>query len=146
MIRMIPPIGTWAFLIALYYGIAGAMGAELIGNLSSFMFDDYIAFYDKHLVERMPGWSHPAILVIAGALLIIMIPGMLNITRFVAVFIIALALVRFAFNALGSDLAPAPSAYLMFAAIFAAGWLLLLATLGDRGLWAWLKNRGRDEG
>jgi hypothetical protein len=146
MMRMIPPIGTWAFLIALYYAIVGAMGAELIGNLSSFMFDDYIAFYDKHLAERMPGWTHPAILVIGGALLVIMIPGLLNVTRFVAVFIIALALVRLGFNALGSDLAPPPTSALILTAIFAAGWLLVLSALGDRGLWAWLKNRGNADG
>lgn len=144
MLRMIPPIGTWAFLIALYYGITGAMGAEMIGNLSSFMFDDYVEFYHKHLAEMMPGWTNPAIIMIGGALLIILIPGLLNIARFVAVFIIALALVRLGFSALGSDMAPAPTAGLLLAATFSAGLLLLLSVLGDRGLWAWLKSRPSD--
>lgn len=138
--RMVSTIGYLAFLIACFYGITAALGAEFLARFLDFMFADYIALWELHFADIMPGWTHPIVLVILVALLATMIPALLRITCFIAALVVAMFLVRLGFTLLGSSVAPELTLGMTLSAAFSAGWLLFASALGERSLWAWLRR------
>lgn len=135
MLRMISQVGLMAFLIALYYGTVGALGDALISNIGTFLFADYVTFWNTHLAHRMPSLTHPVLMVIGATLLLVMLPGILNLARLVASFVIALFLVRAGFALVGSGVAPAPTSALGMAALFAVGFIIFMGTLASVSSW-----------
>lgn len=138
--HLVSKIGYMAFLIACFYGITAAIGAEFLARILDFMFADYIALWDEYFADSMPAWTHPVVIVILVALLATMIPSLLRITCSIAAFIVALFLVRIGFMSLGIQAAPEATLAMMLYAIFATGWLLFASALGERSLWVWLRR------
>lgn len=138
--RILSEVGYMVFLMAVYYAITHWLGAEFMANFTAFMFDDYIRLWVVHFQPMMPGFGHPAVIVILLALIVMMIPGFLRISRLAAALIIAVFVVRLAFLAFGAAGAPAPSFTLAIMAAFALGWLFLASAIGDGGLWGWLRG------
>ncbi|MCB1418274.1 MAG: hypothetical protein KDJ74_04440 [Notoacmeibacter sp.] len=141
--RILFEIGYMVFLMAIYYAVTHWLGAEFMANFTAFMFDDYIRIWTVHLQPMMPGFGHPAVIVILIALIVMMIPGLLRISRFAAALIIAVFIVRLAFLTFGAAGAPAPSFALAIMAAFALGWLFMASAIGDGGLWGWLRGLKR---
>ncbi|MCB1418726.1 MAG: hypothetical protein KDJ74_06885 [Notoacmeibacter sp.] len=138
--RILSEVGYMVFLMAVYYAVTHWLGAEFMANFTAFMFDDYIRLWVVHFQPMMPGLGHPAVIVILLALIVMMIPGFLRISRLAAALIIAVFAVRLAFLAFGAAGAPAPSFTLAIMAAFALGWLFLASAIGDGGLWGWLRG------
>ena len=133
-------IAMIVFFMALYYAILHGLGPEFVANFTAFMFDDYIAYWDHYLAPNMPGFGHPAVMVILAALVCALVPGFFRITRFIASVIIAIFLVRLGFAMTGAQGAPAPTFDGAILAAFALGWIIFASALGDRTLWMWLRT------
>ena len=138
---IISRIGAMAAMIAVYYGVTNAIGPKAMASFWDFMFKGYIELWDMHFAHRIPAWNHPVILVIAAALVLTSLPGLMRISRQAAAFVVALFLVRLGFAVTGASGAPAVSPELALYALFAAGWLLFSSSLGDRSLWTWIRHR-----
>ncbi|MBV1711592.1 MAG: hypothetical protein KUA37_06245 [Desulfomicrobium sp.] len=138
--RILSEVGYMVFLMAVYYAVTHWLGAEFMANFTAFMFDDYIRLWAVHFQPMMPGFGHPAVIVILLALIVMMIPGFLRISRLAAALTIAVFVVRLAFLAFGAAGAPTPSFALATMAAFALGWLFLASAIGDGGLWGRLRG------
>ena len=139
--RTLSLIGYLVFLMATFYGITNALGPEFVANLTEALFGGYVTYWNYHIGPNLPGWTNPTVLVILVAFAVTILPGVLKLSRFFASVIIAVFAVRIAFLMLGAAGAPAPSAALFMAALFAAGWLLVTAALVDRSLWNWIRDK-----
>lgn len=140
--RSMSRIAYLTFLITAYLAAKHAMGPDLTARLVEALFGDYIRFWDVH-GPALPALSNPLLLVMGTALLATALPIFLVISRWLASAIIALFMAKLAMMAMGSAGAQAPALSLGLAAMFLVGWLFVLATIGDRSLILWLRDRRR---
>lgn len=143
--RIASDIGMMVLFMAIWHAITHWLGVEFMTNLTAFLFDDYIALWMRYMVPILPGFGHPAVTVMIIAFIVMSLPGLLRISRFVASFIVALFAVRAAFFIFGAEGAPEPSFTLGAMALASLGWLFLASAIGDGGLWAWLRGLHRVE-
>lgn len=141
--RIASDIGIMVLFLAIWHAITHWLGLEFMTNLTAFLFDDYILWWTVYMVPILPGFGHPAVTVMVIALIVVIIPGLLRISRIVASFIIALFAVRAAFFIFGAEGAPEPTLTLGMIALASLGWLFLASAIGDGGLWAWLRGLNR---
>jgi hypothetical protein len=140
--RSMSRIAYLIFWITGYFAARNAMGPDLTTRLVEALFGDYIRFWDVHGLA-LPVLTNPLVLVMGTALLATALPIFLVISRWLASAVIALFMAKLALMATGSAGADAPALSLGLAAMFSVGWLCVLATIGDRSLILWLRDRRR---
>lgn len=140
--RSMSRIAYLTFLITAYFAARHAMGPDLTARLVEALFGDYIRFWDVH-GPALPALTNPLVMVMGTALLATALPIFLVISRWLAAAVIALVTAKLAMMATASAGADAPTLSLGLAAMFSVGWLCVLATIGDRSLILWLRDRRR---
>lgn len=135
-------IAYLTFLIMGYFAARHAMGPDLTARLVEAFFGDYVRFWQVH-GPALPAITNPLVIAMGMALLATALPIFLVISRWLASAVIALFLAKLAMMTTGNAGAGAPALSLGLAAMFSVGWLFVLATIGDRSLILWLRDRCR---
>lgn len=73
MRKLISNIVVIAAFIAAFSIIKGMIDPVAWDNFWTFMAGDYPEFYNTHLRDHMPGWTHPLVLLFVGTLVILLI-------------------------------------------------------------------------
>lgn len=127
-------IAVLSVLIALFYWGTAGVGDAAITAILDFMFAPYVEYFEFYLAPIMPGWGHPVVVFILIALIVMWIPALLSLSRFVACAVIALCIVKAWFAATASANVSAPPPALLTFAGFSVGWLLVSSVILERGL------------
>ena len=73
MRRLLSNLVVIAALVIAFYIVKGTVDPVAWDNFWTFMAGDYPEFYDTHLRGRMPGWTHPLVLLFIGTLVVLLI-------------------------------------------------------------------------
>lgn len=72
MRKLISNLIILAALVIAFYIVKGMVDPVVWGNFWTFMAGDYPEFYDTHLRNRMPGFTHPLVLLFIATFVILL--------------------------------------------------------------------------